>query len=593
MKHMENRSNENIKATEDEPVNFENGNENLKNVIGENLINEGIFIERLESTDSRIGESISKAYEEGPNPDREEDIKKGEEILERARKVIKEYDDTVGKITNNSPDVGIETNEDMGNNERTGRHSNEEIESVIDDYLNNKKVIDEKTRNKFAEFVEKEIDKPRTRRNVLKLMGGAAIALFINKDYILENINAWWAEFQEKENDFEIEYSEELTKLYEEGACLLPKKEKGIEDLKLKLDTLNESFRYVEALRNSEKKPLDEFITDLSKEEFDALLFGVRHNSPPETAAKILEGLIKKGKKFSQMDFEGLSITDTDDIEAVKKFNEGNLSREEMAGHIQESVDSILDIVKANSINISGTELNKGFERPRGFGRFTYISDVVEKSVRANQEKGIVGFYGGGGHVTLDNWNFSSRKFDGAYGEALEKNYTVKEYLEKKGFNPRALLMENMEQLADFDDVGSSRLFEELPESERNSFYEKVIEQWQNYLLKEKTPFASKYPDGKKNSFSVVIPGQIPPLPPQLNGFKTAYGNKYLSEILEKFDLRSMRRDDKTIKLEVYVNDKSIPFVDVDSRTGKVTKMYLPMQAKKTNDSQNNKARAK
>lgn len=581
---MKDNINEIETGTEKESGGFENGKESLEDVIAENRKEKVIITEKYNDLRSKIEEKIPEAFGDESDSKKNEAVEKEKSLEERAVEAIEEYDRSIGKIANEEKNIHLAKNEELYMaTEENKELSNKEIESVIEDYLDGKKGVNGKEKKDFIDLVKGKIEQiintPITRRGFMKLAVGVAAAT-ISKEYLFDNIGKWWSEY-EKEimlEGVEIEYSDELSGLYER-AKIMPMREYDIKKQKLNIDILEEHFNFFERIKNSEKKSLSEFVDILSKTEFDNLSFGVRHNLSPEIANKIIKGLDESGKKFAEFDFEGLSITEESDTEAVKKFNMNELSIKEMADHIQENVEPLIATAREKSINISGTELNKGFDRPVGYGRFAYLSERMKEAMERNNNKGIVVFYGGGAHVTKDTWNFSKRKFREDYNDVSKNNYTIKEFLEKNGYKSVAVLIEDMGHY-ELEDVGLGDVYENLPRGEQEEFFERMIKLWENYHFESDEPFASKYPKGGENSYSVIDPTKVPSIPPHLNGYKTAYSDDHLSEILNKFPLRAMKRDGKNIELFISIDNKEVPFIKIDGETGKVKKIHFPKQSK-------------
>ncbi|MCK4524883.1 MAG: hypothetical protein KAU07_00395 [Candidatus Andersenbacteria bacterium] len=398
-------------------------------------------------------------------------------------------------------------------------------------------------------------------------------------------------EQHDDEKGYELAYSKELTMAYDK-VPEANEEEHEFKNLEASIELAEELFKYPEMIKNSEKIFLDDFIKKLAKEEFDNLIIGEWHGFGPteQEAARIIEELIKNNRNISAICLEGLSFDDPKDIEVTKKFNEGKISTDETF-KLMVARDSLLKTAIDNSIEIVGVETTKeetvmGYKDKAYYDRFKSISEKVGEITEEKGEDGIVVTYIGQGHVTIDSWKNDNtlnelRKNKPAYPqekEALEGNYTIKEYLEKRGFDPIALQVEDREKLTGAVDSSLAQRFRNLPEEDRAEFYDFSVEKWKNYVLEENEVFVTEYPDGEKNTFSVVIPSEIPKTPPILNGYKTIYDNPYLAKIL---DYEKISKDyGENIKFSIQINGERVPIIEIDKTTGELIKMYLPEQAK-------------
>ena len=391
--------------------------------------------------------------------------------------------------------------------------------------------------------------------------------------------------------DYKLDYSKELTIAYNE-ASEANEEEYEFKNLEASIELAEELFKYPEMIKSSEKIFLDDFIKDLSKEEFDNLIIGEHHGFGPteQKAARIIEELIKNNRNISAICLEGLSFEDPEKIETTKKFNEGKIPTNETSKVII-ARDSLLKTAQDNSIEIMGVETTEGkavmsYKDKVYYDRFKSISEKIGEITKEKGKDGIVVTYIGQGHVTIDSWKKENtlselRKDKPAYPqekEALESNYTIKEYLEKRGFNPVAFQVEDWKKLTKEADSSLAQRFNDLSEEDRAEFYDFSIEKWKNYVLEESGVFVTEYPNGEKNTFSVVIPGEISKTPPILNGYKTIYDNPYLAKILdhEKISIDY----GKNIEFSIQINGERVPIIEIDKITGEPIKMYLPEQAK-------------
>jgi len=400
--------------------------------------------------------------------------------------------------------------------------------------------------------------------------------------------------------DYKLDYSKELTIAYNEMSEANEEKHE-FKNLKTSIELAEEIFQYPEMIKSSEKILLDDFIKDLSKEKFDNLIIGEWHGFGPteQEAAHIIEKLIKNNRNISAICLEGLSFEDPEKIEATKKFNEGKMSDNETSKIILLR-DSLLKTARDNSIEIMGIETDEkgivmGYKDEAHYDRFKSISEKIGEITEEKGEDGVVVTYIGQSHATIDSWKNDNvlselKKDRPAYPqekEALEKNYTIKEYLEKRGFDPIALQVEDWKILTEAVDSSLAQRFKNLSEEDRAKFYDFSIEKWKNYVLEESGVFITEYPDGKKNTFSVIIPSEIPKTPPILNGYKIIYDNPYLSEILNHEKISINRAEN--IEFSIQINGEIVPIIEIDKTTGEPIKMYLPEQAKDFQEDKKNR----
>lgn len=484
---------------------------------------------------------------------------------------------------------------------------------------------DEKEVKGFADFVANKFKK-MTRRDFLKIaaVGTAATAGLIGRKYIEKNIDNWWTEYQKsktpevKEEEFEIEYSKELTEFYDK-VSKLPPREREFGDLKEGLELLKRTAEYPEKIKNSEKQSLPEFAQNLSKKEFDNLILGEYHFSAPtpEIAVYIQKTLIENGRKISANGLEGVSYNNPTHIDAVKKFNEGKLSAQEMEetfkfikrggfGGIQEPR---LEFAKEHSIEIAGIDVRKDErEEVAQFGpdgRFSQISQRVGDIAKEKAKDGIVVTDIGQTHVTADSWEneillsqLGLEDVPPPKKEALENNYTVQDYLKKIRMKPVAIQMDDWAILTERVELAlTSRFLNKVSPKDKEAFYKEAIKVWQIYILPQEEVFVSPYPDSedKENTFSLVIPTQIPEIPPLLNGYKAIYDQPILADMFERKGVlhaplppgfAPMPNLVIAVKTNKYykkdgVDINLIPVAEVDKKTGRAVKIYLPEQAKK------------
>lgn len=380
----------------------------------------------------------------------------------------------------------------------------EDIKNLAKDFSKDKEETDG-----FANFIANKFKKKITRRDFLKIAGGAGIILAIGYKYLKENINNLWVDYQKSK---------------------IPEVKKEFEDLQSSIDLLEKLAEYPEMIKKSEKQTLNEFVKDLSKKNFDNLILGERHGFGPtlEKAPYLLEELIKKGQKISAICLEGVSYTDPEHVEIIKKINTKDVLLEKMpkiVGPIE-----LIKLATKYFIEIIGLEKGKpGSYRPDEYDRFREMSERIGEISKERVKDGIVVTYVGQGHVTTDAWeNFNLLKrlagekdYYPSKEVALENNYTIKEYLEKINFNPMAIQIEDWEKFTKAVDSSLTARMKDLklkglPEKYRKIFYEETQKKWSNYILEEKEDFITPYPKGKDNTFAMVIPSKIPKRPPTL-----------------------------------------------------------------------------
>lgn len=355
----------------------------------------------------------------------------------------------------------------------------------------------------FVDFVTKKIEK-MSRRDLLKIAG--AIGLSVGYKYFEKNIDNLWQEYQ-KEKTTEVK--------------------KEFKDLQSSTELLEKIDQYPEMIKKSEKQTLNEFAKDLSKKDFDNLIIGEWHGFGPtsEKAAHLLEELIKNNKKISAICLEGLSYTDPEHIGITKKINERELPLEKMPKII--GPIELIKLATKYSIEIIGMEKGKiGDYRPDEYSRFREMSERIGEISKERAKDGIVVAYVGQRHVTVDSWEndilLKQLAEEKNYynilpkEEALENNYTIKEYLEKMNLRPVAIQIEDWAKLTKAVDSALAVRLENLSPKDKKLFYEEAKNKWQNYILEEKDDFVVPYPKGKDNTFAMVIPSKVPEIPSSL-----------------------------------------------------------------------------
>ncbi len=444
--------------------------------------------------------------------------------------------------------------------------------------------LGEKT-TKQDNSIFRQIQEPMTRRNFLKIATKAAIGLstghLVNKE-----IDGMLAEYEKEKTTkgIEIEYSDGLTKLYEE-VHKMPEKEKEYTNLEVGKNLAEKLFEYPKKIRDSNKQNFDEFAKGLSQEEFDDLIIGKWDGPEPtdEKSAYIVEELIKNNKKISAIGLEYLSYTDPIEVKTTEKFNRGEISSKEMPVIVSLENEALLELAQKNSIKIIGLEKDKS---QNFFDRLKEISERVGEINREKKKNDIVVTHIGQGHTTIDGWRYFDPLLKLQRGTltlpmekiALENNYTIEESLEKDGFKSITVQIDDWKKLIYAHDNVLAKWYEDLPEKDKKSFYEFCENSWRNYSLEEDDEGVYPYPNGKGKTFSAIsnVPTKFPEKPPILNGYKLAYDNPYLAEILRKTN----GIGDVAYYPDLILKVKDLPIVEVDKNTGNVTKMYLPKQAK-------------
>lgn len=525
---------------------------------------------------------MEKLLEYTPPTEQSKIKKEPESLLKRAKNIVNNFSRSMQKPERTSIQQG----------EKNSAQLPKGIIEPTENTAGKKEVKD------FGDILADKLNS-MNRRRFLKV-AGTAIGLGLTYEYFKNDIDKLWEEYHEKiaSGSIEIEYSKELTKLYEE-VHKMPEKKKENTDLQVGKGLAEKLFEYPQKIKNSEKQSLDEFAKDLSQKEFDNLIIGEWHGPGPtnEKAVYILEGLVKNNKKISAICFEGLTYTNPADIEATDKFNRGGISPQEMTKHARLTQKPLLEFARNHSIEIIGLEKDteeNAVIRSDWFGRFKEISQrigEINREKKKEGKEGIVVTYIGQQHTTIDGWSYldvidklykkgkTDEQTQPAEKIALENSYTIKEYLEKSKFKPVVLQIDDWEKLTYLYDGLLARWFEDLPEKDKNSFYEFCKNNRQNYGLGPDAEGIYPYPNGKENTFSDIIniPPKFPEKPPVLNGYKYAYDNPYLAEILQELDGIGNVEISQNLILKV----KGLPIVEVDKNTGNVTKMYLPEQARK------------
>ncbi len=358
----------------------------------------------------------------------------------------------------------------------------------------------------FGDFINDKL-KNMDRRTFLKIAVGTAAGA-ISVDYVAKNIDKLWTEFQKEK---------------------IGNNSKEFKDLQSSIKLVEQMAEYPKTIEKSEKQTLKEFVKNLSKKKFTDLIMGEYHGFGPtsEKAAYLLEELIKNGIKISGLCFENLSYTNQEHIETTKKFNNGELSTEELFQHVEylDSKEPLLKLARKYSIEIIGLEKEtKDLTIDNWYGRFKEISEKIGEISKKRMNDGILVSDLGQTHVTVDTWKKDKLSAILSHGisqnppeeEALENNYTIYEYLKKIGQRPIAIQIEDWQKLTCSTDSSLASGYDRLSPQYKKTFYKKAVHEWQNYILKEKEAFITSYPEGKENTFSLIIPSEVPEKPPFL-----------------------------------------------------------------------------
>lgn len=347
----------------------------------------------------------------------------------------------------------------------------------------------------------RRLEKP-TRRDFVKIAAKAIIGLatgyVVNKE-----IDGLLAEYQK----------EKISKAIKES-----------KDLQTSVELLGKVAEYPEMIEKSKKQTLNEFAEDISKKDFDNIIFGEWHGFGPtsEKAVYLLEELIKNNKKISAICLEGLSYTDPEHIEITKRMNTKELPLDKIPKVIGNS--DLIKFAKKYSIEIIGLEKGLIEDEKDWRIRFKDISERIGEISNDKTSDGILVTYIGQAHVTTDSWKNENLFYQLAQGvnrypsekEASENNSTIKEYLEKINLKPIAVQIEDWSKLTSFVDSFFSKGSEKFSLEDKKIFYEIAKNKWQSYRLKEKEDFVVPYPKAKDNTYSMIIPSEISEKPPKL-----------------------------------------------------------------------------
>lgn len=376
--------------------------------------------------------------------------------------------------------------------------------------------------------------------------------------------------------------SKKITEIYEKVKDS-PDKESKYENLTGKIEEAGKFLKYAELIKNGEKENLNKLSSDLDQKGVDTILFGEYHG--PESnainAVKILEKLQEKNnKKISKIGLEFLKFNDPKDIELTEKFNNKEISAEDFysKGYFRSDIRPLLEFAQKNNIPIAGLEDEKNFGNPTDMKRFTEISHKVGEMSKDKKNNEIVAVFIGQRHTTesnfgLDNPIFSDYKENRK--DAIAKDYTIKEYLEKLGFNPAAINLDEWSEFAKASDEYFGNSYNKLEEKNKDVFGEYAIKNWNKYKLDQKETFVINHGEGS-NTYSVVNFSETPANPPSLTVFKSIK-EKYpqLEEIIHKKNVFTTYGYGQ-LTLE-YNNDK-IKIAHLDPDAGNIKEIFLPQE---------------
>ncbi len=526
-----------------------------------------------------------------------------DDVRKRAEEILEKYSD--GNKGDDAWAMTIKGEKIAIENKNEKKLSSEEVEAVVEKYLSGKERTSVKEIKDFGDFVKEKIDKPITRRNALKLIiGGAAAALFINKDYLLDNINVWWSEFQEQEeNGYEIEYSKEMTALYKELEKF-PEKEIDYEKVNKNLNGIGIEFKHAKFIKNSEKKEVDKMIDSIIANDNDIILFGEYHgvDSNAINAVKVLEKLKEKsGKKITKIAFEFLDFNDPKSVELIEKFNNKQISAEDFhsKSYFQGNMKPLLEFAQKNNISIEGLEDQKNIN-----SELSLMEKAAQRAVNMSLKSGSLakeknndnilvifsgvahssksGYGEKKGHEYLSPLQRIEYTTQTTAEQAVEKNLTFKEYLEEFGFKPAVIKLEDINHQAQVNNNLFGYTYNFLKEEDAQKISEQWKKEWQNYKIDRKNPFSINSND-EKNSYLVVNPSEIPNTPPALNAFEEIKKNFYhLHKMIRKVNYVNYIPDKYEMNLLAQTGaDISAKLAEIKLESGKIKKLYLPEQLKK------------
>ena len=489
-----------------------------------------------------------------------------------------------------SPDDAIE-----------GKDDHATLEEIAD--LAKEKTYDESKISLFVKFVEDKFKKPITRRNFMKL-AGAALAASISYAYLKDNFENLWKEFEEIiENNYEVVYSKEMTALYEE---LKNRPEDDVDNEKVdeNLKGISNEFEHAEFIKNSSKEDLDEMIDKIITNDRDVILFGEYHgvDSNAVNAVQILEKLMKKDhKKISKIGLEFLDFNDPKSIRLTEMFNNKQISSEDFyykGGRFLSDIRPLLEFAQKNNILIEGLEKeispSEIFDpQERAVARAVDMSIRAGSMAKEKSDDDILVVFSGAAHSskscyeekkgfnhlsTLQVVEYTTQE---TAEQAVKKNYTFKEYLEKLGFRPTVIKLEDMNHQARVNNNLFGYTYNFLEEEEMQKYSTQWKKDWKNYTADRKEPFSTNLND-EKNSYIVVNPSEIPEIPPALNVFEEI---RKKFPLLHKMICKSNYVDYSPHKYEMSLLAQTgspilAKMATINLKSGKPNKIFLPEQLK-------------
>lgn len=455
--------------------------------------------------------------------------------------------------------------------------------------LSSKYSGDKEETDRFADFIMKKFKKSITRRDFLKTAAGAAVGLTIGYAYFKENIDKLWLEFQEeRENGYEIEYSEQLTELYEEVKNS-PDKEIRHETLGKTLKDVNVLFENAEFIKNSDKKNLEYLANELDEKQLDVLLFGENHG--PESNAKnavaILEKL--KKKKISKICLEFLDRKDREKAALTELFNNKKISADEFFknGNYPSDIRPLLDFAQKNNIPVSGIEDYENYGDEAGFERFLSMSNIVEEEAKNKKENETIAVFTGKFHTDQKNLGetfeyLMNEKpfFKESYDSGQQRNYTMKECLEESGLKPAVINLEDWKYTSSTDNLYVKEKYGRLQNDEEAEIFKNYCQKkWSSYMIGGENVFSVANKNAE-NTYTIVTPSEVPDISPALN-LSGEIRKKYqkLQDILDKEAILS-EFGSQEAKIHKSFSGKDIKIAELHEKTGKIKKLFLPEQSK-------------
>ncbi len=406
----------------------------------------------------------------------------------------------------------------------------------------------------------------------------------------------------DSENDHKFENAEKevisggMTDLYHKTENL-PDNQVKYEKLDDVLEETDVYLNYAESIHDSEKeKNIDDLADSLVESKSDVILLGEWHgpDSNAINAAKILEKFQEKGgKEIGAMVFEFLSYTDPEAAKLIDQFNNKEISVKEFycSGHLYARSDimPLLEFAQQNDIPIAGLEKEKIDFAPDDFNRFTEISHRVGEIADENKDKVEVVFVGIR-HLDEDEFELPDAhiKYREASVDASEKDYTIKEYLEKDlNIKTAAIKFHVPEVFAAVTDEFSKEKYNNLHDEDKESFADHVAEEWErNYKLDQKETFVVEHKD-KENVYSVVSPANVPEVPPYLNALESIRENyPQLEETMHKLGVFVSYGYDK---ITLQYNNENLVVAEIDHKTGKLKEIQLTIDDYSKNKESNMK----